>query len=277
MATDQPDTNPDTPNEMPESDAATPTPPPRKSTLIVRCVLFAILIVGVVFLVIDRRARSNSQKFHDALAEALEMNQALVPVYGGVLSALGMLASRPGRQLSRTLQAELSTISDQDIEAVLHELGEQGEQALLDEGLERSGITRSASVDLRYLGQSYTLTVPWQSVEQAASLFHERHYKRYGHSLDLPLELVNVRLSVRGERPWDFDLTEKLTSQEVIESNAGQQHKSIPVHYQRDRLLAGQQLTGPAVITEQVATTWLAEGWQATVDKIGNLLLNRLA
>ena len=37
-----------------------------------------------------------------ALAELLEMRTALVPVHGGVFSALGMLAARPGRQLSRT-------------------------------------------------------------------------------------------------------------------------------------------------------------------------------
>ena len=72
MATDQPDTNPDTQSEMPESGAATSTRPSGKSSLIVRCILFGILIVGVVLLVIDTRARSTSKKFHTALVEALD-------------------------------------------------------------------------------------------------------------------------------------------------------------------------------------------------------------
>jgi N-methylhydantoinase A len=37
-----------------------------------------------------------------ALAEAMNMTRALVPVHGGVLSALGMIVAQPGRQHSRT-------------------------------------------------------------------------------------------------------------------------------------------------------------------------------
>jgi N-methylhydantoinase A len=48
----------------------------------------------------------------------------------------------------------------------------------------------------------------------------------------------------------------------------------VPV-YARDRLAAGQRLTGPAIVTETVATTWLAPGWRCVVDPVGNLLLER--
>ena len=53
------------------------------------------------------------------------------------------------------------------------------------------------------------------------------------------------------------------------------------VDYQeRDRICSlnlGDVLAGPALICEAVATTWLAEGWQAQLDPQGHLLLKRIA
>jgi N-methylhydantoinase A len=43
--------------------------------------------------------------------------------------------------------------------------------------------------------------------------------------------------------------------------------------YQRDRLLAGHQLTGPAIIVEMDSTTLIEPGWEATVDAGANILI----
>ena len=45
--------------------------------------------------------------------------------------------------------------------------------------------------------------------------------------------------------------------------------------WQRADMGCSQEITGPALITETVATTWLAEGWSCRVDAVGNLLLQR--
>lgn len=47
----------------------------------------------------------------------------------------------------------------------------------------------------------------------------------------------------------------------------------VPV-FERTDLAAGQHFAGPAIISESVATTWLAPGWNCEVDGYGNLLLN---
>ncbi len=57
-----------------------------------------------------------------ALAEAMNMTRALVPVHGGVLSALGMIVAQPGRQHSRTATALLASLSDAEIERGLADL-----------------------------------------------------------------------------------------------------------------------------------------------------------
>ena len=66
-----------------------------------------------------------------ALADALGMRRALVPVNAGVLSALGMLVAPPSRQLSHTLTGELSGFAEADIERQLQALAAAGRAELV--------------------------------------------------------------------------------------------------------------------------------------------------
>ncbi|MCP4040904.1 MAG: hydantoinase/oxoprolinase family protein, partial [Gammaproteobacteria bacterium] len=64
-----------------------------------------------------------------ALAEALGMKKALVPIHAGVLSALGMLVAPPGRQLSRTLNGLLRELPEEIMEREFLELETRGKEA----------------------------------------------------------------------------------------------------------------------------------------------------
>jgi N-methylhydantoinase A len=211
-----------------------------------------------------------------ALAELLEMQAALVPVHGGVFSALGMLAARPGRQLSRTRVGLLRALPPEELEAMLGELRQQGIGALVREGFAGADCDAQASVDLRYAGQSYTLNLPWRGSETTAEDFHRFHMARYGHRLDLPVELVNLRQWVRGPAA-DLQLPSLPKSpQGVPFGTARLAGIDGPVpRYRRPELVADQALEGPVLISETVATTWLAPGWRLRVDAVGNLMLSR--
>lgn len=213
-----------------------------------------------------------------ALASALDMPRAMVPIQAGVLSALGMLASRPGRQLSRTWLCLLTGRSDETVAQRLQVLAEEGRQALLREGVEAEAIHVEYALDLRYRGQSYTLNIPWNGrTEDAARAFGERHERRYGHRLDLAVELVNLRASVTAAA-HSFSLAPLAAGSEP------EPVRHVPVYgidvevevYRRETLAAGARIQGPAVIAETVATTWLAPGWRCEVGGVGNLLLSRL-
>jgi len=210
-----------------------------------------------------------------ALAGLLDMHSAMVPVHGGVLSALGMLAAQPGRRLSRTRIGVLSEVSVGELEAVLDELEAQGRAALSHEGYSAHECTAQASADLRYLGQSYTLNLPWRGPSATAEAFHLSHLARYGHRLDLPVELVNLRQWVRGPQS-----ALSLPQLPLGPPGKARDHCDLagvarPVpRYQREELAAGQVVEGPALIAEPVATTWLASGWRLRVDATGNLLLS---
>ncbi len=210
-----------------------------------------------------------------ALAEALGMSRAMVPVHGGVLSALGMLVAAPGRQVSRTWLASLDSLAQEDICRALDELAHEALASMEAEGISRENCTVHSSLDLRYEGQSHTLNIPWQNMARTGQEFHSRHARQYGHRLELPLELVNLRVSVRGEA-----LAVHLTAPETGASAVAFHHCAVhgedsPVPcFHRDRLAVGQEIEGPALVVEQVATTWLARGWTCRVDSAGNLLLD---
>ena len=210
-----------------------------------------------------------------ALAELLGVSEAMVPVHAGVLSALGMLTTRPGRQLSRTWQGELLQREDAHIEAAFEQLSTEAVAALLEEGIPVDQLEFERSLDLRYKGQSYTLDVGWSGVQRSAGKFHETHQSRYGHRLDAPVEMLNLRLRVRGkahdvviEKPVAKKAADPL---EMVKVAGESSDVSL---YQRDDLAAGQQFSGPAVVIERLSTTWIAAGWRCTVDAGGNLMLS---
>jgi N-methylhydantoinase A len=210
-----------------------------------------------------------------ALAEALGMTRALVPVHAGVLSALGMLVAPPSRQLSHTLTGVLDGFSETSIEAHLQALAAQGRDELQAEGVAADDIGSVFSLDLRYQGQSFTLNLAWQGIEQTRAAFEKLHEQRYGHSLEMPVELVTLRCG-QHSRPAEIRLPSvKATAQgEPRHVTVAGCTEPVPMIV-RERLESGQQLAGPALITETVATTWLAAGWRCDVDAVGNLMLER--
>jgi N-methylhydantoinase A len=210
-----------------------------------------------------------------ALAEALGMRRALVPVHAGVLSALGMLAAPRSRQLSRTLAGVLADFAGDALTGKLQALAAVGTQELIADGVAAADIETDFSLDLRYQGQSYTLNLPWQGVAATSSAFHAAHEQRYGHRLAAAVELVNLRCGLQASPPPLHlpQLAECAAEQrEPPRASLAGVSEPVPV-WSRSALCAGQEFTGPALVTETVATTWLPAGWRCRVDPLGNLLL----
>jgi len=210
-----------------------------------------------------------------ALAEALGMSRALVPIHAGVLSALGMLAAPRSRQLSRTLTGVLAGYSEGELTQKLQALAASGTQELVAEGIAVADIETDFSLDLRYQGQSYTLNLPWQGLAVTTSAFHATHEQRYGHRLAAAVELVNLRCRLQSSPPqMQLPLVANsaaAATEPLLVSMAGF-NAPVPV-WSRSELYAGQVFAGPALVTETVATTWLPAGWHCRVDPLGNLLL----
>ncbi|MGJ8686153.1 MAG: hydantoinase/oxoprolinase family protein [Spongiibacteraceae bacterium] len=210
-----------------------------------------------------------------ALAEALHCRQVIVPNYSGVFSALGMLLAPSERQLSRTVNLPLSAELNPQITAQFAKLAHTGKAQLFAESIADSDISCRYSVDLCYWGQSYTLNLPWQENFSALSeAFHVAHQQRYGHQLDITVQLVNIRCSLRAPAkvqrlPTLGTNAPAVAAEHVTVAGSNQR---VP-RFIRKQLAAGQHIKGPALISEDLASSWLPPAWSLIVGKHGELLL----
>lgn len=227
-----------------------------------------------------------------ALADALNMRRAMVPIHGGVLSALGMLVAAPGRDLSLSCIQSLSGSDLQKLESHFVNLESRGIEDMRGELMTKPKLQRS--VDCRYKGQSFTLNLAWnivkgdEGVKRIEQAFHELHKRTYGHRLDMPVELVNLRVSLQGDVP-PFELPLIKSHIQLAEPEYESDNESVSelgfancygidetvVMFKRGELVSGQKVHGPALILEKVSTTLIAIGWYCVVDDWGNLLLCR--
>ena len=213
-----------------------------------------------------------------SLAEALEIPTALVPIQAGVLSALGMLTAPRSRELSHAVNKPLRQLLHADLDPIFVQLSRQGRDALIAEGVQDRDITELRRLDLRYQGQSYNLSVDWHDAAAMDERFHQLHQQRYGHQLDLPLEVVNARLSLSAPaQTVDLPANQHQQQAPQMYQKVHLAGYAAPVPcYQRSDLHPGQTVYGPALITETVSTTYLADEWLCTPDMHGNLLLSRV-
>ena len=210
------------------------------------------------------------------LAELLDIPRVILPARAGVLSAEGMLASEPGRDLSRAVLAPASDLDDASLSGWFSELETEAAAQLSAEGVERESLTFSRRLELRYLGQSATMVLDFAPGRAHAEAFHEAHREASGHRLELPVELVNLRSCARSTalvnhiEPLLLQASDPGDGQVYLADLKG----AVPL-LQRQGLASGFHIDGPAIVTEQAATSWIGPGWAMEVDTWGNLILER--
>ncbi len=211
-----------------------------------------------------------------ALAEALDMKHALVPMHAGVLSALGMLVAPRGRRLSHAAGGLLGQQDEAALATRFAQLVAQGLAELEQEGIGAEDVDTEFSLDLRYAGQSYTLNVSGRDFRRAQQDFHRQHEQRFGHRMDTDIELVNLRVALVAAG-----------SRLVLQSPAGDSEDQpmrmaslvgievpVPV-WRRADLQYGKVYPGPMLVIDVVATTLVAAGWMLQRHDSGSLLLER--
>lgn len=218
------------------------------------------------------------------LAESLQMDNAIVPVHGGVLSALGMLAANTERHLSQAYPALLGDSHLSEINHHLDSLKQQGLAQLSQELGESVNVAETNidySVDLRYRGQSFTLNLPWDhdnsTAESAKQAFSHLHRQRFGHALTSEVEIVTLRCAIALQKdPLTLPTLESKPPARPVEQIPlfAVSDEAVQV-YDRASLGADSAIQGPALLVEQVSTTLIAQGWQGKLDKFGNILLSR--
>jgi N-methylhydantoinase A len=217
-----------------------------------------------------------------AIARELHIPKVIVPLFPSHFSALGMLLADERHDFIRTHYADLASVDFSSLVQIHHEMVRDASGGLRYQ----TGAERQIHLDLRYVGQEFTLSVPVSVAQLAAgdrtsvrAAFDALYEHRYAHhSPDEPVEMVNIRLAMIGKRPrLNFpklaagDGAASARRRAVYFSDAGKP-LSCPV-YQREILGAGARIAGPALIQEHGTTTVLFERDACIVAASGELIV----
>jgi N-methylhydantoinase A len=212
-----------------------------------------------------------------SLARALRIPRVLIPTMPGALSAVGILLADAVRDYSRTIM-----LSGDAIETIEESFSEMERRAIADFAVESLKGTASHTLDMRYHRQGYELNVPYDAhtPTNAIEAFHRLHQQRYGFcNTGNPVEIVNLRLRMtaagepyspisREPVPGDGSAARYAVRQVYFDGR----FVATPL-YQRDRLASGDNIQGPALITEYTSATVLPPGCKARVDGFGNIVI----
>jgi N-methylhydantoinase A len=216
------------------------------------------------------------------LADSLEIPRVLVPCFPGALSALGILRADVTKDLSRTVRLEIQSAREArpKLQPPFAALEREGRKQMRSEGFAGEAIRIQRLLDIRYVGQSYELTVPFGGNFIAA--FHRAHEKRYGYfDRTRRCEVVNIRARFTGRTPkprlpiskaGGQSPAQALISKAPVSFRARPQLASI---YERSKLHAENRISAPAIVAEYSATSLIPPGWLARVDRTRNLILER--
>jgi len=208
-----------------------------------------------------------------ALARELGCRAVVVPPAPGVLSALGLLLAPARYEASRTVMAW----AEDDLTAAWRALEAQAREELERQGVSGE-VTLSRLADARYAGQSHELRIVAEAGADMASLLHHAHREAYGYAIpDEPVRIVTLRVVASGDPilprpPADWDQGEPAPERVREIGVTGRTVRARVVS--RAGLVAGDEVSGPALVEQQDTTTLLATREVAVVDDVGNLVVH---
>ena len=225
------------------------------------------------------------------LAAELGIPRVLVPGHPGILSALGVAIADVVKDYSRTVMLRGQDLDKTRLEEEFHGMEQLARAELVEEGLPADSMVSRRFLDVRYVGQSFELTVDCPSLagrgdltRSIASEFYSAHLQRFGYAdRALPVEVVNLRLKL--ELAVDKPLLEPAADcgSDASHAAAGSvevvfaQGAVVTTLYDRDELQTGNRIAGPALLLQLDTTIVVPPGWAGVVDSYGNLLLEPVA
>jgi N-methylhydantoinase A len=218
-----------------------------------------------------------------SVARALGCKAAYIPRLAGVFCAFGMCHA---------------DIRHDHLRAWLRDLDEPGGQAATTDAfatmtarampvLAREGFTGERAIcrkglDLRYVGQQWTVAVETSSLDPGAirRAFEAEHERLYGYSQRSgQIELVNLRLTAIGKTPTLHAPPPQADNATPVARETRpvwfeDKHGMLPTPvYDGAKLRPGQTLMGPAVIDEATTTILIGAGDRLRVTAAANYLI----
>ncbi|MBU8769482.1 hydantoinase/oxoprolinase family protein [Cytobacillus oceanisediminis] len=223
-----------------------------------------------------------------ALAKELGVKKVIVPVASSVFSAWGMLMTDLRHDYIQTYIRRINELNPIELNKEWNSIEVQALKQYQEEGVSEEKVLFTRFADIRYLGQEHTVKVPvpngeWsdETLKEVVKRFGDLHEQHYTFKLGgTPAEIVNLHLTAFGKV-----LKPKMKKINSINSNIQEAYKETrPVYfeeegwvetkvYSRSLFGKGMEISGPAIVEEQSASTVIYPGQSLTVDEYGNLII----
>ena len=214
------------------------------------------------------------------VAEELGISNVIIPRFPGHLSALGQLLADQRRDQADPFKGRLREVDTGDLRARFDAMREAGATELKADGFGCDRQEFEYICDMRYVGQSFTLRIPWQpdwdSNEPLRDAFNERHEQTFGYAdKENDAEITTIRLTAIG-------LVDK-TELSFEPESAGEpllEHRrawfngewcECPI-YDRSCMQPGFSFVGPGIIEEAGGTSIVPPGWHVELHGSGALV-----
>jgi len=216
------------------------------------------------------------------IASDLNIETILIPKNAGVLSAFGLLLADSIKDQSLSLLQLAHRASRSELEKRFVRLERTGREEMRAEGFADPQIAVHRAIDLRYLGQSYEISLPYRGFDSFVTDFHKAHRTLYAyHHPQQPVEIVNLRVKTVGKSQRIRLLRHPLAGKDSTAAYLRTQnlvfaHKNHQAAvFDRALLRPGNEIPGPALVVDRESTTMLPPGLDLKVDHYLNLIIKR--
>lgn len=222
----------------------------------------------------------------NALGILTEAWPVIVPPGPGVLCAYGDATTRVQDEAARTYITMASDLTADKLADDLLGLKSRASESLIQDGIAKERLEVTYQADLRYAGQAFQITVEFTEAELRArgvavltDQFDAEHEQLFTFKLGDGHEILMIRAVVGAAVTLKADITIPQgtgdVSGAVIHQSRffyeGQWHEAAI--FDRSGLGASDVIMGPAIVSEMDSTTVVLPGYSATVDSVGNLLI----
>ena len=217
------------------------------------------------------------------VADALGMTTVLIHPFAGVLSAYGMGLADIRALREKAVEAALDDALMPALTAALDDLASQAEVELREQDIPDARIEILRRAHIRYEGSDTPHAIEFGTPQEMTARFEAAHHRHYGFIMPgkrLIVEAAAVEgIGVMAETQ-EPDRSVRAAADElgrlaIVKAHMDGRAHDTPV-FDRDAMLPGNRVTGPAIIREQTATTVVEPGWQAELTAKSHLVLTRV-
>nr|MCH9815893.1 hydantoinase B/oxoprolinase family protein [Actinomycetes bacterium] len=225
-----------------------------------------------------------------AVADVLGIETVLIHPLAGVLSAYGMGLADKSAISEGSIEQSLQAFTLLDLQEQFLTHDSRTKTDLLRQGTPESAITMSRLVRLKYAGTDTALPVQLADPVQMHSAFENQHRARFGYVQNETDVVIDSIVAEARFRPSEARPVRSSTTDTGPQAAAPTDAPAAPVRtvtahvngeavetpvFQRDMLCVGQQIPGPAIVTDPMATTYVELGWAAHCEPDQTLRLIR--